>query len=103
MTGDHAARQLASVCCVQELGLVDSQEGRSFSGGQDLRCVLAESDTSNHRPIVGEVHSAAPTRVLICATNNLPEVAEQVANQTLAVITFAGLHLVPAVAPVTAP
>lgn len=47
--------------------------------------------------------SAKPARVLICATNYLPEVAEQVENDTLAVITPAGLRLVPASAPVSAP
>ncbi len=47
--------------------------------------------------------SAEPARVLICATNELPEVAEQVENDTLAVITPVGLRLVPAPPPVTAP
>lgn len=46
--------------------------------------------------------SEVPARVLICATNNLPGVAEQVENDTLAVITSGGLRLVPAPAPVTA-
>ena len=45
--------------------------------------------------------SAAPARVLICATNDLPEVAEQPENETLAVITADGLRLVPAVPPVS--
>jgi uncharacterized cupin superfamily protein len=47
--------------------------------------------------------SRAPARVLICATNNVPEVAEQVENDTLAVITPSGLQLVTASAPVIAP
>lgn len=47
--------------------------------------------------------SATPARVLICATNNLPEIAEQVENQTLAVITTAGLRLLPDSPAVTAP
>jgi hypothetical protein len=41
--------------------------------------------------------------VLICATNEMPEVAEQVENDTLAVITPSGLRLVTASAPVIAP
>jgi uncharacterized cupin superfamily protein len=47
--------------------------------------------------------SGAPGRVLVCATNNLPEVAEQVENKTLAVITPGGLQLVPASSPIDAP
>ena len=47
--------------------------------------------------------SRAAARVLICATNNVPEVAEQVENDTLAVITPSGLQLVTASAPVIAP
>ena len=39
--------------------------------------------------------SAQAARVLICATNNLPEVAEQVVTATLAVITESGLRLLP--------
>lgn len=38
-------------------------------------------------------------RVLICSTNDVPEVAEQVERGTLAVITRDGLRLVPADAP----
>ncbi len=47
--------------------------------------------------------SETPVRVLICATNHLPEVAEQVENETLAVITTAGLRLLPDSPPITAP
>ncbi len=47
--------------------------------------------------------SSQPARVLICATNDLPEVAEQVETGTLAVITPEGLRIVPAPAPVSAP
>lgn len=47
--------------------------------------------------------SEEPARVLICATNDLPEVAEQVENDTLAVITSEGLRLTPASAPMTVP
>jgi uncharacterized cupin superfamily protein len=47
--------------------------------------------------------SRGPARVLICATNRLPEVAEQVENDTLAVITPSGLQLVTKSAPVIAP
>lgn len=52
-----------------------------------------------------QVHNRSETtvRVLICATNDLPEVAEQVENGTLAVITTAGLRLVPDSPPATAP
>lgn len=42
--------------------------------------------------------SSEPARVLICATNELPEVAEQVEDGMLAVITTEGLRLVPAAA-----
>ncbi len=45
----------------------------------------------------------APARVLICATNHHPEVAEQVENGVLAVITTTGLRLLPDCAPITAP
>jgi uncharacterized cupin superfamily protein len=44
----------------------------------------------------------APARVLICATNALPEVAEQPEAGMLAIITADGLRLAPASAPVTA-
>ncbi len=47
--------------------------------------------------------STSASRVLICATNDLPEVAEQVENRSLAVITTAGLRLLPDSPPVTAP
>jgi len=39
--------------------------------------------------------SAGPSRVLICATNELPEVAEQVENGVVAVITSGRLRLFP--------
>lgn len=41
--------------------------------------------------------------MLICATNQLPEVAEQVETRTLAVITGDGLRLAPATPLVSAP
>jgi len=47
--------------------------------------------------------SKSSARVLICATNDLPEVAEQVENNLVAVITTAGLRLLPDQPPVTAP
>ncbi len=43
-----------------------------------------------------------PARVLIVATNDLPEVAEQVENQQLDVITGDGLRPLPLTAPITA-
>jgi uncharacterized cupin superfamily protein len=46
---------------------------------------------------------AAPARVLICATTDVPEVAEQVEEGVLAVITADGLRLVPAAEPMRAP
>ena len=46
--------------------------------------------------------SDAPARVLICATNNMPEVADQLENETLAVITPGGLRLLAASAIVDA-
>ena len=39
--------------------------------------------------------SDQPARVLICATNDLPEVAEQIEADQLAVITDAGLQVLP--------
>jgi uncharacterized cupin superfamily protein len=39
--------------------------------------------------------SDQPARVLICATNDLPEVAEQTETDQLAVITNTGLRLLP--------
>jgi uncharacterized cupin superfamily protein len=39
--------------------------------------------------------SDQPARVLICATNDLPEVAEQTETDQLAVITDTGLRVVP--------
>jgi uncharacterized cupin superfamily protein len=46
--------------------------------------------------------AAQPARVLIAATNDVPEVAEQVENQQLAVITGDGLRVLPRTAPITA-
>lgn len=43
--------------------------------------------------------SSPPARVLICATNQLPEVVEQVEDQQLAIITADGLRLAPAGTP----
>jgi len=47
--------------------------------------------------------ATAAARVLICATDDQPEVAEQVENHTLAIITPSGLRVVPDSPPVTAP
>jgi uncharacterized cupin superfamily protein len=47
--------------------------------------------------------AAEPARVLIAATNDLPEVAEQVEQQQLAIITDPGLRLQPLTDPVSAP
>jgi uncharacterized cupin superfamily protein len=41
-----------------------------------------------------------PARILIAATNELPEVAEQVESQQLAVITSSGLRMLPLTAPI---
>ena len=41
-------------------------------------------------------------RVLIAATSDVPEVAEQVENQQLVIITGDGLRLLPLTAPITA-
>ena len=46
--------------------------------------------------------SAQAARVLIRATNDLPEVAEQVEAATVAVITESGLRLLPDALPVEA-
>jgi uncharacterized cupin superfamily protein len=43
-----------------------------------------------------------PARVLIAATNDVPEVAEQVENEQLVVITVDGLRLSPLTAPIAA-
>lgn len=48
-------------------------------------------------------HAEQPARVLICATNDLPEVAEQPETNTLAVITDDGLRLLPSSSIVDAP
>lgn len=47
--------------------------------------------------------SSAPARVLICATDDLPEVAEQVEDARLAIVTADGLRLVPAPPTMSAP
>ncbi len=47
--------------------------------------------------------SGAASRLLICATNEFPEVAEQVENGIVAVITPSGLRLLPDQPAVTAP
>jgi uncharacterized cupin superfamily protein len=47
--------------------------------------------------------SEQPARVLICATNEIPEVAEQTETDTLAVITEDGLRLLPRTSIVSAP
>jgi len=47
-------------------------------------------------------HAAEPARVLIVATNDLPEVAEQPENQQMAIVTADGLRLLPLTPPVTA-
>ena len=49
------------------------------------------------------LNRASPARVLIVATNDVPEVAEQVENGQLAVITDDGLRLQPLSEPITAP
>jgi len=85
-----------------------------MSGTPTLRCGPAEERVLEPGEVVAfrtgpdGTHqilnrSATPARVLICATNDLPEVAEQVENETLAVITTAGLRLLPDSPPVTAP
>jgi uncharacterized cupin superfamily protein len=47
--------------------------------------------------------SERSARVLICATNDLPEVAEQTETDRLAVITDTGLRLLPREPPIQAP
>ena len=47
--------------------------------------------------------SEGPARVLICATNDVPEVAEQVEENRLALITTGGIRLVFASAPLSTP
>lgn len=47
--------------------------------------------------------AADPARVLICATNDLPEVAEQPETGKLAVLTSDGLRLTPSTPTVVAP
>lgn len=44
-----------------------------------------------------------PARVLIVATNDLPEVAEQPETQQMAILTGTGLRLLPLAPPVTLP
>lgn len=45
--------------------------------------------------------AAEPARVLIVATNDLPEVAEQPENQQMAILTTDGLRLLPLAPPIT--
>lgn len=47
--------------------------------------------------------TAEPVRVLIVATNDIPEVAEQIENRQLAIITGDGVRLQPLTDPVAAP
>lgn len=48
-------------------------------------------------------HAEQPARVLICATNDMPEVAEQPETGTIAVITDDGLRLLPNTPTIHAP
>jgi uncharacterized cupin superfamily protein len=80
----------------------------SLRRGSDDERVLETGEIVAFPVGPGGVHqilnrSRVAARVLICATTIVPEVAEQVENDTLAVITPSGLQLVTASAPVSAP
>lgn len=70
------------------------------AGAQRLVANLYELEPG---AMVSPLHFHHANEELICATNNMPEVAEQVETDTLAVITPSGLQLVTASAPVPAP
>ncbi|MFZ1993215.1 MAG: cupin domain-containing protein [Solirubrobacteraceae bacterium] len=75
-------------------------------GAEDER-VLAPGEVVSFPAGPAGVHqvlnrATEPARVLITATNEVPEVAEQVENEQLAVITADGLRLLPLSAPITA-
>lgn len=74
-----------------------SDEERTLDPGDVIAFPTGSAGTHQVLNRSGEL-----ARVLICATNDLPEVAEQVENETLAVITRDGLRLVPASDPVSA-
>jgi uncharacterized cupin superfamily protein len=75
--------------------------------GQDGERVLARGDVvafptgpSGTHQIVN--HAVEPARLLIVATNDLPEVAEQVEDGQLAIITYDGLRIQPISTPIVA-
>jgi len=75
--------------------------------GVDDERVLAPGEVVSFPAGPAGVHQilnrgAEPARVLIAATNEVPEVAEQVENERLAVITVDGMRLLPLSAPITA-
>ena len=71
-------------------------EERALSPGEVV--AFLSGPTGTHQILN---RGAEPARVLIVATNDLPEVAEQVENRQLAIITTDGLRL-QALGPVTA-
>ncbi len=73
--------------------------------GQDDERVLAAGEIVAFPAGPGGTHqvlnrSDTSARVLICATNDVPEVAEQVEHERLAIITADGLRLAPATEPI---
>jgi uncharacterized cupin superfamily protein len=73
--------------------------------GPDDERTLSSGDVVAFLPGPSGTHqilnrAAEPTRVLIIATNDLPEVAEQTEDQRMAVITSHGLRLLPLSAPI---
>ncbi len=67
-----------------------SDDERVLKPGEVVAFLAGSAGTHQ---ILNRSRSAA--RVLICATNDLPEVAEQVENSLVAVITTDGLRLLP--------
>jgi uncharacterized cupin superfamily protein len=73
--------------------------------GQERERVLAAGEIVAFPAGPSGVHqvlnrSDISARVLICATNDVPDLAEQVEHERLAIITADGLRLVPATEPI---
>jgi len=93
----HANEELLFVISGTPTLRLGADDERTLSPGEVVAFPVGPAGT--HQVLN---RSAEPARVLICATNNVPEVAEQVENDILAVITPEGLRLLPTSDPVTA-
>jgi uncharacterized cupin superfamily protein len=86
----HANEELLFVLTGTPMLRTGPQEERTLTSGEVVSFPIGPDGTHQITN-----HSDSPARVLICATNVLPEVAEQPETGTLAVITPAGLRLLP--------